>query len=358
MFKILDRYILKKFLSTFFFMMGLIMALAVVFDVSEKLSEFIENKAPFKEIVLDYYCNFVLFHGNMFSSMIIFISVIWFTAKMAQETEIVPMWFSGRSIYRFMRPYLFGATILMLISLALNHFVIPRANKVRLDFEEKYYRDNMYVENYHAEFPNHEVVYFSSYGSEKGLVNEMVVEKWSKNQKIKSFVKARTAQNIKGTNRWKLSNCFVRKVGYPKDSLFHYPSLDTTFQFTINEMAQRENIAEAMTYTELKELIAKEEKKGSENIPNYYIELYQRTSYPFAAYVLTLIGFVVSSKKRRGGIGINVAFGLLIVFIYIFLMKVAASMTIKIGFPAYLAVWLPNILFALLALFLFKKAQK
>jgi len=358
MFKILDRYILKKFLSTFFFMMGIIMALAVVFDISEKLSEFIGNKAPLNEIIFDYYFNFVLFHGNMFSSMIIFISVIWFTAKMAQETEIIPMWFSGRSIYRFMRPYVFGATILMLISLVLNHFIIPRANKVRLDFEEKYYRDKMYVEDYHAEFPNNEVVYFSSYGSENGLVNEMVVEKWSEDRKLLSFIKSRTAKNIKGTNKWKLTDCYVRKVGYPKDALSHHSDLDTVFQFKIEEMAQRENIAEAMTYTELKQLIAREKKKGSENVPNYQIQLYQRTSYPFAAYVLTLIGFVVSSKKRRGGIGINIAFGLLIVFIYIFVMKVAASMTIKVGFPAYLAVWLPNFIFACLAVALFKKAQK
>ena len=170
MLKIIDRYIIGKFLGTFFFMLGIIMFLAVVFDVSEKLSEFIDNQAPFSDILFNYYLNFVLFYGNMFSSMIIFISVIWFTAKMAQETEIVPIWFSGRPITRFMRPYLIGASVLMILSLVLNHFIIPRANKVRLDFEEKYYRDRMHVEEYHAEFPNNEVVYFSSYGSEESCL--------------------------------------------------------------------------------------------------------------------------------------------------------------------------------------------
>ena len=145
MLSILDRYIIRKFLSTFFFMLGIIMLLAMVFDISEKLSEFISNKAPLSAILIDYYLNFLLFYGNMFSSMIIFISVIWFTAKLAQDTEIVPMLFSGKPITRFLRPYIIGATILMIISLILNHFIVPRANKVRLDFEEKYYRDVMLV---------------------------------------------------------------------------------------------------------------------------------------------------------------------------------------------------------------------
>ena len=358
MLKIIDKYIIGKFLGTFFFMLGIIMFLAVVFDISEKLSEFIDNQAPFSEILFSYYMNFVLFYGNMFSSMIIFISVIWFTAKMAQETEIVPIWFSGRPITRFIRPYLIGATVLMILSLILNHFIIPRANKVRLDFEEKYYRDRMHVEEYHAEFPNNEVVYFSSYGSEDNLINEFVVEKWGKDKKIKNFLKARTATNIKGTNRWILSDYYERRVGYPNDVLIQKQKKDTTFQFTIEDMAQRDNIAEAMTFTQLTKHIDRERKKGSSKIPYFEIELHQRTSYPFAAYILTIIGVSVSSQKKRGGIGINIAIGLGIVFIYIFVMKVATVASIKVGFPAYIAVWIPNIIFAFVALFMYRFAQK
>lgn len=358
MIKIIDKYIIGKFLGTFFFMLGIIMFLAVVFDVSEKLSEFISNKAPLSEIVFNYYLNFVLFYGNMFSSMIIFLSVIWFTAKMAQETEIIPIWFSGRPITRFMRPYFMGATILMVLSLILNHFIIPRANKVRLSFEEKYYRDRMHVEEYHAEFPNNEVVYFSSYGSEDNLINEFVVEKWDKEKKITHFLKAKTAQNIIGTNKWILTDYFERKIGYPNDVLIQRQRKDTTFQFTIDDMAQRDNIAEAMTFTQLTKHIDRERKKGSSKIPYFEIELHQRTSYPFAAYILTIIGVAVSSQKKRGGIGINIAIGLGIVFIYIFVMKVATVATIKMGFPAYIAVWIPNMIFALVALFMYRFAQK
>ena len=358
MIKIIDKYIISKFLGTFFFMLGIIMLLAVVFDVSEKLSEFIDNEAPFSEIIFNYYLNFVLFYGNMFSSMIIFLSVIWFTAKMAQETEIIPIWFSGRPISRFIRPYFIGATILMVLSLVLNHFVIPRANKVRLAFEEKYYRDRMHIEEYHAEFPNNEVVYFSSYGSEDNLINEFVVEKWSKEKKITHVLKARTAQNMIGTNKWVLTDYYERKIGYPNDQLIQKQRKDTTFQFTIDDMAQRDNIAEAMTYTQLTRHIDRERKKGSSKIPYFEIELHQRTSYPFAAYILTIIGVAVSSQKKRGGIGINIAIGLGIVFIYIFVMKVATVATIKIGFPALVAVWIPNMIFALVALFMYRFAQK
>jgi len=358
MIKLIDRYIIGKFLGTYFFMLGIIMLLAVVFDISEKLSEFIDNQAPFSEILLNYYMNFVLFYGNMFSSMIIFISVIWFTAKMAQETEIIPIWFSGRPISRFIRPYFLGATVLMILSLILNHLVIPRANKVRLEFEEKYYRDRMHIEEYHAEFPGNEIVYFSSYGSEDNLINEFVVEKWGDDKKIKHFIKARTAKNITGTNRWILNDYYERHVGYPNDQLIQKHQKDTTFQFTIEDMAQRDNIAEAMTFTQLTKHIDRERKKGSSKVPYFEIELHQRTSYPFAAYILTIIGVAVSSQKKRGGIGMNIAIGLGIVFIYIFVMKVATVSTIKIGFPAVVAVWIPNMIFAVVALFMYRFAQK
>ena len=339
-------------------MLGIIMLLEMVFDVSEKLSEFISNKAPFSAIVFEYYLGFIIFHGNMFSSMIIFISVIWFTAKMAQDTEIIPIWFSGRPINRFLRPYVLASTILMLFSLLLNHFIVPRANKVRLAFEEKYYRDEMLVENYHAEYPGNQVVYFSNYSNTEGQVNDFVVQQWDDSNHAENFLKARTAKNIPGTNKWTLTDLYKKQHGFPKGSLIHQHKLDTSFNFRIEEMAQRENVAETMTYSELKTLIKKEKAKGSAFVPNYEIELYQRTSYPFATYILTIIGVAVSSRKKRGGVGINIAIGLGFVFIYIFAMKVMTVASMNVGFPTYLAVWVPNMIFSLVALALFKLAQK
>lgn len=357
MLKILDRYIIRKFLSTFFFMLGVIMLLAMVFDLSERLSEFIQNQAPISAIIVDYYVNFILFYGNMFSSMIIFVSVIWFTAKLAQDTEIIPMWNSGRPFHRFLRPYMIAATILMLISLVMNHFILPNSNRVRLDFEERYYRDAMSVTDYHAEYPGNQVVYFSSFYSEDNVANDFVLEQWDDQDKLKYFIKARTASNVEG-NKWRLNDYFERQIGYPNDIVREGKVKDTVFNFKIDEMAQRDNVAETMTYSELKEFIEREKEKGSGNVPMYEIELYQRTSYPFATYVLTIIGVSVSSRKKRGGIGINIALGLGIIFVYIFAMKVTTVAAMNVGFPASIAVWVPNVLFGFVAYILYKFAQK
>ncbi len=357
MLKILDRYIIRKFLTTFFFMLGVIMLLAMVFDLSERLSEFITNQAPISAIIFEYYLNFVLYFGNMFSSMIIFVSVIWFTAKMAQDTEIIPMWNSGKPFHRFLRPYMISATFLMIISLILNHFILPKSNQSRLDFEEKYYRDAINVEDYHAEYPGNQVVYFSSYYAEKNEVNDFTLEQWQGDSLI-YFIKARTAQNIDGTNKWKLNDYFERYIGYPNDQMIEGKTKDTIFNFKMEEMAQRDNVAEAMTYSELKSFIRREKEKGSGNVPMYEIELYQRTSYPFATYILTIIGVAVASRKKRGGIGVNIALGLGIIFVYIFAMKVTTVAAMNVGFPAYIAVWVPNALFGLVAYILYRFAQK
>ncbi len=373
MLKILDRYIIRKFLTTFFFMLGVIMLLAMVFDLAERLSDFIENKAPVSAIITDYYLNFLVFYGNTFSSLIVFISVIWFTAKMAQETEIIPILNSGRPFTRMLRPYMIAATVLMMMSFVLNHFVIPRSNRVRLEFEEKYYRDNLFIENYQAEFPNNEFVHFTNYVADAKLVNELEIQKFNEDGELVRFLKVRSAIGVPGTTKWKLVDYFERIVTPPvevtnelgekelrfiNDTIIESHGKDTVFQFKIEELAQRDNIAEAMTYTELTEFIDKERKKGNALVPSFEIELYQRTSYPFATYVLTLIGVSVSSRKKRGGIGINIAIGLLFVFIYIFAMKVTTVAAIKVGFPAAFAVWIPNFLFGIIAYFLYRIAPK
>jgi lipopolysaccharide export system permease protein len=358
MLKLIDRYIIKKFLGTFFFMLGLIMLLSVVFDISEKLSEFISNKAPINEIFFKYYVTFVLYYGNTFSSMIIFLSVIWFTAKMAQDTEIIPIWFSGRPVSRFLRPYFIGATILTIFSLIINHFVVPRTNKVRLAFEEKYYRDILTVDNYQAEYPGNELVYFSNYSGQDQRIHDLTIQKWSKNQEPIYFLRARFAQNTPGTNKWRLTDYYEKDYRFPKGLLVHGQTKDTTFSYRIDEMAQRDNAAQALTYSELKAAIEREKIKGSKLVPEFEIELHTRTAFPFATYILTIIGVSVASQKKRGGIGLNIAIGLAFVFIYIFAMKMLTVAATKVGLSTILAVWLPNILFALIALVFYRRAQK
>lgn len=374
MIKKVDRYIIRKFLTTFFFMLGVIMLLAMVFDLSERLSEFISNRAPASAIITEYYLNFLVYYGNLFSSMIVFISVIWFTAKMAQDAEIIPMLFSGRPFTRILRPYMIAATILMLLSLVMNQLVLPRSNRVRLEFEDKYYRDRLFVENYHAEFPGNELVHFGTYVSNERLVNDFVIEKYDDHNRLVYFLKARNATpDAKKQGLWHMVDVFERHVTYNdslanakneidrrfvRDKILETHLKDTMLPYRIEDLAQRDNIAEIMTYGELKQFIKREREKGNPNVPNYEIELYQRTSYPFATYVLTLMGVSVSSRKKRGGIGINIAIGLLFVFIYIFAMKITTVAALKVGFPALAAVWLPNVLFGVLALIMYRLAPK
>lgn len=374
MVKKIDRYIIRKFLTTFFFMLGVIMLLAMVFDLSERLSEFIRNRAPASAIITEYYLNFLVYYGNLFSSMIVFISVIWFTAKMAQDAEIIPMLFSGRPFTRVLRPYMIAATILMLLSLVMNQVVLPRSNRVRLEFEDKYYRDRLFVENYHAEFPGNELVHFGTYVSNERLVNDFVIEKYDDHNRLIYFLKARNATpDEKKQGLWHMVDVFERHVTYNdslanakneidrrfvRDKILETHRKDTMLPYRIEDLAQRDNVAEIMTYGELKQFIKREREKGNPNVPNYEIELYQRTSYPFATYVLTLMGVSVSSRKKRGGIGINIAIGLLFVFIYIFAMKITTVAALKVGFPALAAVWLPNVLFGVLALIMYRLAPK
>lgn len=358
MLSILDKYIIRKFLTTFFFMLGIIMLLAMVFDIAERLSEFIENKAPFSEIIFSYYLNFILYYGNTYSSMIIFISVIWFTAKMAQDTEIIPILNSGKPFNRFVRPYIIAASFLMVISLIMNHFILPRSNKARLDFEEQFYRNAHHVEDYHGEFPGNRVIYFTSYNGNDNVFNDFVLEQWTDKKQLKYFLKARTAQNDSNSNVWTLTDFYERICSPTGDSIHDGKSKKFKFDFKMEDMATRESVVEALTYMELKRFIQKEKDKGSASIPFYEIELYQRSSLPFATYILTIIGVSVASRKKRGGIGVNIAIGLAIVFIYIFAMKVTAVAAVNVGFPSMLAVWIPNVLFCGIAYLLYKNAVR
>jgi len=246
------------------------MLFSMVFDISSRLSEFIENKATFYDIIFRYYLNFIVYYGNTFSALIVFLSVIWFTAKMAQESEIIPLMFSGKPFIRIMYPYFIGATILVVISIINNHFILPRSNKVRLAFEEQYYRDRIFVENYHAQFPGNKTVYFSSYLSDENIVNDLRIEQWDKH-KPTLFISAKSAVNEIGTQKWTLHNYFIRKIGNPNDTIRTGVKLDTTFNFKVEEMAIRDNRMETMTYSELSKFM--KWKKEKETLQYHFLKL-------------------------------------------------------------------------------------
>lgn len=329
------------------------MVLSIIFDLAERLQEFIERRAPFSAILKDYYLNFFFYYANMFSSLILFISVIWFTSKLAQNSEIIPMLNSGRPRSRLLRPYMLATTVIVVISLIMNHFILPGANKKRLDFEEEYYRIRMIVSNYYAEISAEETLFFKMYNSDDGYLEMFGMTHRDELGNLKRIIKAKRAYN-ETDNTWTLEEYLIRDVGPLNDEIRFGQIMDTTFSFQIQDLAHRDNIVETMDYEKIRAFIDKERKKGNDEVATFELKYHQRTSYPFAAFVLTLIGFSVSSRKSRGGIGIHLAIGLLFVFIYIFAMQMTSVAAINVGFPTFLASWLPNILFGFIALGLYR----
>ncbi len=359
--KKLDLYIIKKFLGTFFFMITLLMAISIVFDISERLDDFLDNNAPVDEIIFKYYVNFVIYYANLFSALLIFISVVLFTAKMAQNTEIVAILSSGVSFKRFLFPYFIASTVLVSVSLYLNHYVLPEANVVRLAFEEDYLRNTYSYKkrNIHREIAPGTIIYFYKYSARDNIANEFALEKWDEGA-MTYKITARVARWDTVGLTWQLDDYFVRDFREMTENIRSGARLDTVLGFTPSDLdfSKRINSASSMNYAELNAYIEAETKKGSDKVVHYLIEKHQRTSYPFATYVLTLIGVSISSRKVRGGIGLHIAFGFLTAMSYMFCMKMTTVAATNAGLEPFIAVWLPNVLFLILGLIIYKRAPK
>lgn len=353
----LDRFIMKKFLGTFVFMLFLLMSISIVFDLSEKLNEFIANGAPWNEIIFVYYTNFFVNYGAQFSYLLNFISVIWFTSKMAGNTEIVPILSSGVGFNRFLRPYFISSAILVLATILVYNFVLPGSNRARIEFEEIYYRDHNNQANVRMQLSDHEILYFSHYNGEDKIIKKFSLERRAGTRLTYSLLADRAIGDSLSDN-WHFENVVIRHFGDFNDDMQYIPILDTTLTFGVSDLVFRPNIIEAMDNAELNEFIREQEQSGSERIPVYLIEKHKRWASPFAIFILTLIGVSVSSKKSRGGLGINIAIGLGICVLYIFAMQMTTVAALNVGFTPVLAVWLPNIIFSFIAYFLYLKAPK
>jgi len=353
----LDRYIIKKFLGTFVFMLILLMSIAIVFDLSEKLNEFVDQGAPWSEIIGIYYANFFIYFGVQFSYLLNFISVIWFTSKMAGNTEIVPILSAGVGFNRLLRPYLISSFILVLWALIMYNYVLPNSNEARLNFEEKYYRAKTSKQREHIQISDSEIVYYDTYDGMFHNITGLTFEKWAGDSLVYTLV-ARNAVGDSLSHDWTLQDYEIRKFGAFNDQVFHKVYVDTTLTFGIEDLVFRANLIEAMDGEELDAFIKSQEEKGSDSLPIYQIEKHKRWASPFAIVILTVIGLSVSSKKTRGGLGLNLAVGLIVCFLYIFAMQVTTVAANNVGFTPALAVWLPNIIFAVIAFFLYRIAPK
>jgi len=357
--KIIDRYIIKKFLGTFFFTLALIIAIAVVFDISEKLDDFLEKELSLKTILIDYYIYFIPYFGNLFAPLFIFIAVIFFTSKMAGNTEIIAILNSGVSFWRFLVPYFIAATILVLLSLVVNNLVIPPANKHRIEFEQTFINRPFTFSgrNIHRQIHPGNFVYFESYNTERNIGYKFSLEQF-KDGKLVYKLNADHINWDSVGNRWIINNWMSREINGINETLRTGLKKDTVLNIYPKDFSRKLNLIETMDYFELNEFIEQEQMKGSDLINVYLVAKYSRISLPFATFILTLMGVSLSSRKVRGGIGLNIGIGVGLSFSYIMFMQIANTFATSGNVPVMLAVWMPNILYGMLSLVLIARAPK
>ncbi len=359
MLKTLDRYIIRQFLGTFFFMIIVLMMIAVVFDISEKTQDFAEMSATKSEIINDYYVNFIIYYGNLFTGLFIFISVLLFTSRLAHRTEVIAMLSNGVSFPRIMWPYFVAATFLAGLSLYINHQVLPAANKVRLAFEEKYIRAVFFVEdrNLHREIVPGTIAYCEHYGAKEKTLYTFSLEQWKGNE-LQRKLRADRAVYDSVNGSWHVTDWTMRTISNDVERITRGHELDTVIPLKPSDMGQRWETAMSMSTRELDEYITQKQAQGDGKVVPYLIEKHQRTSYPFATYVFTLIGVSIASRKVRGGTGLHLAAGVGLVLLYIFAMKLTTVGATNAGLDPFIAVWTPNIVFAVVGIWIYRNAPK
>ena len=357
--KKIDLYIIRKFLGTFFFAIGLIILIVIIFDFSEKIDDFIEKKAPLNEIIFTYYLNFIPFFINLFSPLFTFVAVIFFTSRLALNTEIVAMLSSGISFRRLMVPYVLSAIFLGLISVYLANIIIPPASKKRLDFEATYVKNpaTFRDRNIHMQIRPGVFIFLESYNDRSNIGWRFTLERVEEG----ALVYKLAADNVRWDSiakGWTIENYYTRTINGLHEELSFGHRLDTVLPFTPRDFVQNLREMETMNFSELHEYIQNEKLKGSENVKFYEVEMYRRMAYPVATLVLTLIGVSLSSRKVRGGIGLHLGVGLGLSFAFILFMQISTTFATNGNLHALLSVLIPNIFFGVIALYLYKTAPK
>jgi len=371
--KTLDWYILKRFLGTYLFSNVLIVTIIIIFDISEKIDNFIY--ATMDEIIFDYFINVIPFFLNLLSPMFTFIAVIFFTSRLAARYETVAILSSGVSYIRFLRPYMIGATCIALLSLVLGHFVIPNASKTRQAFEDKYINHTYENKetNIHRQIQPGVFIYMESYNNQVKTGYKFSMEK-TKDGKLIYMLSADNIVWDSVKQLWRLNNYHERFVpetklsaiaartvgmkGDYKEDLKFGIQRDLTMDFYPKDMERIESKVDVMTYFELKAYIKKEREKGSNGIERFEVENYKRTAIPFSTFILTIIGVCLSSRKIRGGLGMHLALGLLLSASYELFLHVSSIFAINNLLPPLFAVWMPNVIYGFFSFYLYKLFQK
>ena len=356
----MDRYIIKKFLGTYFFAIALIISIAVVFDVNENIDRFINNKAPVEAIVFDYYMNFIPYFSNLFSPLFVFIAVIFFTSKLAENSEIIAMMSTGLSFKRLLRPYMISAAIIAVLTYGLGAYVIPKGNVKRVAFENQYKRKKKaeYVRNVQLEVDSGVIAYIERFENYNKTAYRFSLDKFV-DKKLVSHLTARSATyDTTSVHKWTLKNYMIREMDGMREIITKGDKLDSIIKMEPQDFLISKGQQQTMTSSELSEYITKQKRRGFANIKEFEIEYHQRIAMSFAAFILTVIGASLSSRKVKGGMGLYLGIGLALSFSYILFQTVSSTFAVNGNTPPVLAVWLPNILYTFIAIYLYRKAPK
>jgi lipopolysaccharide export system permease protein len=346
------------------FTLLILIPIAIAIDISEKIDNFLEHPdLGFYEIVDEYYRNFIIYYANTFMPLALFIAVILFTSKLSSNTEIIAITNAKVSFTRFLYPYFIGATLVTIISLGMNHFVVPNSSKIREKFEDKYIKSNRqknefkYINNFSLQLSDSTYVFIRSFNTERNAGYDFTSETYE-GLELKNKLFAQNIRWNKKDSTFTLLNWKKRKVYSNRDSIFSGNKLDTVFGFTPKDLIYKSALSQEMPSDELLKFIAISKKRGVKNLNAYLVEFHKRTSLPIASYILTIIAVALAFRKKRGGAGINLAMGIGIMFLYIFLMKIAEVLGAVAGVNSLLYVWIPNIFFGGVAIYLYRNARK
>jgi len=360
--RLLDKYILKRYLVTFLFTLLILIPIAIAIDIAEKIDKFLKHEdLTAIEIIKDYYVNFIIYYANTFMPLALFIAVILFTSKLANNTEVVAMTGARISFTRFLYPYFIGATIVTAFALYMNHYVVPQSNKIRKEFEYTYVKrkknTDKYVRDFSLQLNDSTYIYLKSFNFSYNSGTYFSIENYE-GTRLKTKLYSDNIRWNKHDSVFKLSNYKVRTIYNKQDSISSGITLDTTFAFSPKDLMYKSTQAQEMATDELSDFINLSKQRGVKNLNAYLVEKYKRTSLPVSSYILTIIAVALSSRKRRGGMGANLAIGLGVMFTYVFFLKIVEVLGAVAGANSLVYVWIPNVLFGGLALYLYINARK
>ncbi len=358
--KRLDLYIIKKFLGTYFFSLALIIIVIVVFDYNEKIDKFVNSNATTSEIIFDYYLNLAPYYANTFSALFVFISVIYFTSKLADNSEIIAMFASGVSFRRLIKPYMISAGIIAIMTYGLSAYVIPRGNETRLAFEQRHNRKDKTesASNIQLKLDENTIAFIERYESRNNMGWRFMLDKFEDKKLVSHMEAATISYNPEKPNTWTARRWLIRELKDDKEVIreSRREPLDTVLPFEPGDFLISEGEQETMTSPELSDYIDKQKARGMANIQGFEVEYHKRIAMSFAAFILTVIGVSLSSRKKKGGMGMSLGIGLGLSFSYILFQTISSAFAEQM--PVALAVWLPNILFTFIAIYLYRKAPR